>query len=524
MSSVQQSIRPGGETGAMRGGSMMRLATRFSWPLICGLMLLLAVVIGGALGTVTVWPTSRLIVVCGGLTGLLGMVAWPTLRLSLIPPLRLALLISPFLLLAQITLFVDPEVKWGQSGLTVSLMLIASVMLGLAYLGQRWMGQARERIFPPSFSLAVVGLCSWSALSAVYGASGWKGICGLWGMATSVLMCFLIAHYFSDREALRGVVICLALLLLLNCALGFLQPWSPKFNLWQQFVAPDLDWSETLSENTDVTRISGMFVSSTSFGWALTTCAPVMLSMLLLRVEGFRRWQRSLLIVSSIMSVIALVMTYARGGWIAFGVSLLILPALAYRVLPRPERGRFTFTLAGVCLAMALLCLPFVGRIYERLTEDDRGAAYVRVPLAEVAVEMIENNPVLGVGLNCYESEMRRYDHTSESITDTLPSAVHNMYLYIAAETGVVGCIFFLALIASSLWQGWLALRKRDPFLSALSVGLMTGLAAFLLNGLKEPGWLGGYMLHFCFLFCGLLIAVNRASRKAEPGMRSEAR
>ncbi len=502
----------------MGRAGMIRLAARFSWPLIIGLTLLSAVVIGGALGTITVWPTSRVAVVCVGLTGLLGMVAWTTLRLSLIPPLRLALLISPFLLLAQVTLFVDPEVKWGQSGLTVSLMLIASVMLGLAYLSQRWLGQTRERVFPRSFSLAVAGLCGWSVLSAIYGASGWKGLCGLWGLGTSVLMCFLIAHYFSNRAALRGAVICIALLLVLNCALGFLQPWSIKFNLWQQFVAPDLDWSETLSENTDVTRISGMFVSSTSFGWCLTTCGPILFSMLLLRVEGFRRWQRALLIVSSILSVMALVMTYARGSWIAFGVSLIVLPLLAYRVLPRPERGRFTLTLAGVCLAVALLCLPFGGRIYERLTEDDRGAAYVRVPLAEVAIEMIEQNPLFGVGLNCYESEMRRYDHTSENISDTLPSAVHNMYLYVAAETGVIGGLFFLALVASSFWQGWLALRKRDPFLSALSVGLMTGLVAFLLNGLKEPGWLGGYMLHFCFLFCGLLIAVHRASQKEVMG------
>src|SRR5437868_15151332 len=126
MSSRQQSVK----VGMMRGGGAMSLAARFSWPIICGLMLLLAVMIGGALGTVAVWPTFRLAAVCAGLTGLLGLVAWTTLRLSLIPPLRLALLISPFLLLAQVTLFVDTRVNWGQSGLTVSLMLIVSIMLG----------------------------------------------------------------------------------------------------------------------------------------------------------------------------------------------------------------------------------------------------------------------------------------------------------------------------------------------------------------------------------------------------------
>ena len=519
MSTARQSMG----TGAARPGRpARRAATQTEWPIISILIGLLALLIGASVATMTTWPNARFTVACVALIGLLGMVCWTSVRFSLIPPLRLALVVSPFLVLGQITLFVDPEVSWGQSGLTVSLVLIVSLMLGLAYLSRRWMGQAREQIFPRSFSLALAALFGWCALSTIYGASSWKGFCGLWGLATSVLMCFLIAYYFSDREALRAGVICIAVVIGLSSVLGILQYWSDQFKLWN-LVAPDLGWSETLSENTDVTRVSGLFAASTAFGWCLTTCAPVMLSMLLLRVKGFRPWQRFILLASAVMSVIALVMTYARGGWIAFGASLIILAMLAYRALPIAERGRFTSMMAGACLIVTLLCLPLSGTIYERLTEDDRGAAYVRVPLAQVAVEMIENNWLLGVGLNCYESQMRRYDHTSESVTDTLPSAVHNLYLYTSAEIGIIGGLLFLLLIASSFRQGWLVLRKGDPFLSALAIGLMTGLAAYLINGLKEPDWFGGGMMHFCFLFCGLLIAVNRASQKDSKEMIHQA-
>jgi hypothetical protein len=498
-------------TGIRPATSRARAATGLPTPVIYGALALLALLIGGAVALVAKGPTFRMAVTVLGLSGVLGMIGWAALRLPLVPPLRLGLLTSPFLILSQVTLFADPEVKWGQAGLTVSLMLILSVMLGIGYLSRRWAGQTGGRVFPRSFSLALGGLFGWCALSAVYGASSWKGLCGLWALSISMMMCFLIAESFAEREALRAGVICLAIIITLSCVLGFLQAYSESFNLWR-LVAPDLEWADTLAENKDVTRISGLFAASTGFAWCLTTCAPVLIAMLLLRVDGFRPWQRLLLLVASVFSVIALVMTYARGSWIAFAISMPMLGAFAYRARPAPERRRVTWGLGLIFVIVALLCLPFADTIYQRLTEDDQGAAYARVPLAQVALEMIEHNPWLGVGLNCYESEMRRYDRTSESITDTLPSAVHNMYLYISAEVGILGGVFFLALIASSFWQGWLVLRGRDPFLSALAMGLMTGLAAYMLTGLKEPGWLGGYMLHLCFLFCGLLIAARRVS------------
>jgi O-antigen ligase len=211
-----------------------------------------------------------------------------------------------------------------------------------------------------------------------------------------------------------------------------------------------------------------------------------------------------------------LILTYARGSWAAFGATMIVLSALAYRALPVEERGRYAMRVSGLAIVAALLCLPFTGSIYTRLTEDDQGAAYSRVPLMEVAQTMIEDNPLLGVGLSSYEAEMRRYDKTPDRISDTFDWPVHNIYLHMTAEGGIPATFCFLALIAIALGRGWRTMKSRDPFLRALALGFVVGLLAYLWTGMKELGSFGSPQLRYCFLLVGLLLAIDRANRSFE--------
>ncbi|MGH9845691.1 MAG: O-antigen ligase family protein, partial [Blastocatellia bacterium] len=163
-----------------------------------------------------------------------------------------------------------------------------------------------------------------------------------------------------------------------------------------------------------------------------------------------------------------------------------------------------------------LLAIPFSGKIVSRLTDDDRGSAEVRLPLIQVALAMIADNPVLGVGMGSYESVMRNYDETPELVTEHFDWPVHNVYLHIAAETGLPGLLLFLALAALASRRGWMVLRNSgaDPLLRALALGLLAGMAAYLINGLKEGSCFQTGMMRPFFLLCGLLLANERASRR----------
>jgi len=74
---------------------------------------------------------------------------------------------------------------------------------------------------------------------------------------------------------------------------------------------------------------------------------------------------------------------------------------------------------------------------------DPEGSARQRFEVLQTAVRIIQDHPVLGVGLGAYELANARYNPALGTL-DT-----HNTYLHILAETGWPGLVLFLALVAS---------------------------------------------------------------------------
>ena len=494
----------------------LALPPTLSFPHSFALILLFALALGSALAALATLSQMWVAVVCVGLCGVFGVSLCLSANWPLAPILQVVLLVS-LLFKLEVNLF--PDFKYNESlpGLNISLMLIVSLMLLGAHIFNRWCGKPRDPVFPLGYSLASMTLLLWSILSILDSSEPLLGFYSVWGLTTVLLMCFVVANEFGNRAALRTAVIAMAVGFAVNGLVALLQSTTGMFTDWTFLGAAREENRQTIGGG-EILRASGFLGTSNGLGWYLVTFLPVPISMLVLKVEDFRGWKRWLLAVSSVLGVMALILTYTRGSWVAFGVALLALVALLYRTLTIAARRLFILRIAAVSLLTMLICLPFAETIYIRLTEDDRGSAYSRVPLTQVAQAMIADNLWLGVGLSNYEAEMRRYDTTSELISDGFDWPVHNIFLHMTAEAGVPATLSFLTLIAIALRRGWRSLSSRDPFLRALAAGLIAGIIAYMITGLKEPGSFGSQKLRLCFLFCGLLLALDRAGRGNDEG------
>jgi O-antigen ligase len=477
-------------------------------------LLLCAAALGCALAVVAALPIQWLAGMCVILCGLFGVLLWWTMKWPVTPALQ-ALLLSSFFFRMEVNLF--PIFKYHENppGLLISLNLLASLLLLGAHISERLRGHRSKSGWPLSFSLTFAFTWLWCSLCLIYVSETWIAFCMLWSFSANLLMCYAVTTGFANRQALRAAAITIAIATGVNGLVGTLQTSAGLFTNFPLIGTGTGEGQRSIGGG-EILRAVGFMEKANGFAWGLVTVLPLLLALLILPATNFRRRERWLLAAASALGLMGLILSFARGSWMAFGFSLPVFVFLIYRALPAAERRRYTKRMALGAALLALLCLPFAGSIYTRLTEDDRGAAYSRKPLMDVALAMIAGNPWLGVGLANYEAEMRPYDKTPYRITDEFPWPVHNIYLHIAAEAGIPGALGFLLLIAIALRRGWWAIRSRDPLLRALSVGLIIGALAFLLTGIKELGSIGSPQLRQLFLCCGLLLAIDHVRRRNE--------
>jgi O-antigen ligase len=101
-----------------------------------------------------------------------------------------------------------------------------------------------------------------------------------------------------------------------------------------------------------------------------------------------------------------------------------------------------------------------------------------RLLYQEIAFEMIKAKPILGIGYKNFVLEMDNY--TKEPLKSHQHQPVHNIYLLIAAEMGIIGLVVFLLFIFSTLRSAW-----KNP-LTPFSITFLSIFIGFLFIGLFD--------------------------------------
>ena len=244
-------------------------------------------------------------------------------------------------------------------------------------------------------------------------------------------------------------------------------------------------------------RVSGNLGSPNPAAAYLSMTMVLSLSLFL---GGLPRKDRWLAGIALVLSVVPLVLTGSRGGWLQllFGAGILVVAAR--RRLPLRK-------IAGIAMVLAALVVPLRGKVLHRVSGDDNGSAESRVPMDRLALAIIEDHPLLGVGANNYALAMRHYDvHEFKGI---FIYTVHNAFLLVCAETGVFGFAAFVAFLAMILREGWRAWKLDDPVVSPIALGCVAGIASLALQMNVEPARTDPYW-HLMWLCGGLVVAMNR--------------
>lgn len=184
--------------------------------------------------------------------------------------------------------------------------------------------------------------------------------------------------------------------------------------------------------------------------------AQVMVVLAVLGVERFiherKAFVKILAGLCAVMSTLTVVFTFSRGATIALVLSLILF-FFIYRLKP-------VQWIAMLILGIALLLFApptYFERVFTirdifpssngqiDLTSDR--ALQGRASESLTAWTMLMQHPFAGVGLNNYTTLYQEYAKSLGLAPSAQPRAPHNLYLEVAAETGVLGLTVFLLMI-----------------------------------------------------------------------------
>jgi putative inorganic carbon (hco3(-)) transporter len=455
---------------------------------------------------------SGTLVMAGGLAAVIALIAsgCAALELPVMSAVRYAFVAS-FFFKSDIVLLKVDEVE-DPSGLNLSLSVALAAVL---FFYDRVTEGARERTLPMYIVLLCTGLLLAAGASVATSEASHLGTFSLLSLTCSLFMMLAVASHFSRRERLVELVVALAigvaftgLTALSQSLLGFPRDLA---------VLGTGSEEELLGTQAELLgRVPAFLRTPTGLGFVIASLVPIVVTPAICRVKSLTRSQRVLLPLSGLLGIIAVILSLARGSWLALAVGIAVPVAIGWWwVAPNRRLSYFSTTIAAALIGLAVL-LPFAPTIYERLTGDDEGSAEIRLPLMENAVRLIGDNPITGVGLNGYRSAMTKYDETGIFVSQVFPNPVHNVFAHVTAEVGIPGGILFCLLILAAMSECVRSFAVGDRLVGTLALGIAVGLVAFCITAMKEPGSLGSARppIRTLFLMLGAAFAVSRIRRR----------
>ncbi|MEZ5322780.1 MAG: O-antigen ligase family protein [Microthrixaceae bacterium] len=138
----------------------------------------------------------------------------------------------------------------------------------------------------------------------------------------------------------------------------------------------------------------------------------------------------------------------------------------------------------------------------------------LRWKLNLVGFRMVREHPFFGIGINSFESEIRKYTYET-NVFDNRPA--HNYFLLMGAETGLVGLGIVIVIGLVFARYAYRLVRHDDPFYSSFGIGAL-GMLVFIIGEELNSFTLKQDVPLFLFwLVFALLVAVNRMAERGAP-------
>ena len=180
-------------------------------------------------------------------------------------------------------------------------------------------------------------------------------------------------------------------------------------------------------------------------------------------------------------TITAIIFSYSRGAWLGITAGIPVL-----LIVKKKKVIRVWYAMAAVMvIGIFMFAHPHIRERVLNLDQGSKGSNSVRVNLWKSGIDIIRDYPLTGIGPGTLKFIYKKYQRP-EIIDKRIWSELHNQYLQVAVERGLIGLGVFLWLMAvmfTMTYKIWKShIFELEGQLAAACLACLTGLAVMCLT------------------------------------------
>ena len=257
--------------------------------------------------------------------------------------------------------------------------------------------------------------------------------------------------------------------------------------------------SEVSHQERSIKRSAGIFTHPAQAAYYIEYLVPLALALGVMSTRIAIRWVALILATAG---CVAIYLTFSRSGLLGLAGSLIAFIIVGWRsqLISRRVLVRCVATLTiAVSIAAPLLAYSLFARPETFLKRFD---------LLQQGLLKFWESPIFGAGLNNSSAVMEGWHNISTTSQGAVfqVEIIHNHYLIVLIEVGLVGFSLFFGFFGRIAWVALRYVRDAEPTMKMLLVGMICGMASIAVHNLGDP--FGGHsVVAMLWLYAGLMVA-----------------
>ncbi|MFA5337304.1 MAG: O-antigen ligase family protein, partial [Candidatus Omnitrophota bacterium] len=265
--------------------------------------------------------------------------------------------------------------------------------------------------------------------------------------------------------------------------------------IFQSIFGFDIFKHNVMNKSEHLLRINSAFVHPNDFAAYIVTVLP--LALLFFKKELSSK-KRIILAAIFLIGLYCLMRTSSRGAWVGFIFAMIFFFSV--------YRRKMLIFIPIVAIVVILLAPSGIYRVKD-LLKPSEGSAGERMVLWQGTWTMIKSHPVLGSGINTFMKNFEKYYPTSCQ----QGFYVHNSYLQMWSEIGIVGLIVFLAIPLTVIIRAFTNIKTkiRSSPEGVILLSSICGYISFLVHAAVDNNLFSLVLTTLFWVFSAYIVSFN---------------